>query len=146
METKNVKRSGWGRWRTVRAYLSLWVYARCRQRVRSLWFISVGMVFGLLIPAMSIYGDTNRTLAEGEEIRSIAELPGNPLDYLATKADLANLEVRLVREMADFRNEITERVAGLPTKWEMWSATGLIMLGLFSILLGLFSLYRQGRT
>ena len=104
------------------------------------------MVFGLLIPAMSIYGDTNRTLAEGEEVRSIAELPGNPLDYLATKADLANLEVRLVREMADFRNEITERVAGLPTKWEMWSATGLIMLGLFSILLGLFSLYRQGRT
>ena len=150
MENKNVKRSGWGRWRAVRVYLSLWVYARCRQRVRSLWFISAGMVFGLLIPAMSIYGDTNRTLAEGEEIRSIAELPGNPLDYLATKADLANLEVRFTKEIADLRteikaevadlrNEIIRRTAGLPTAWQMWSATALILLGLFS-------LYWQGRT
>ena len=161
MKTKNVKRSGWGRWRTVRAYLSLWVYARCRQRVRSLWFIPIGMVFGLLIPAMSIYGDTNRTLAEGEEVRSIAELPGNPLDYLATKADLANLEVRFTKEIADLRteikaevadlraeirtevadlrNEIIRRTAGLPTAWQMWSATALILLGLFS-------LYWQGRT
>ena len=157
MKTKNIKRSGWGRWRIIRADLGLWVYACCRQWMRSFRIISIGTAFGLLLPIVPTYGETNHTLGISQEVSSIAELPGNPLDYLATKADLANLELRFAKEIADLRteikaevadlrNEIIQRTAGLPTAWQMWSAAALILLGLFSVLLGLLSLYRQGRT
>ena len=170
MKIKNLNPSGWVQWKAICAYLSSWSYA-CSSR----WMHPYRSIFLSLALCLSssfalAQENTNHTLAAGEAVKALAELPGNPLAHLATKADLANLErrfvslekrfvdlerrfnnleVRLIREMADFKTEVTteiiQRTAGLPNTWNMWSATALLLLGMLFILVGMFVLYRQGQ-
>ena len=149
MKKKNRKLSGWVRRKADRAYLRLWNHTRTRQWMHPCRIISLSLALCLLSSFALAQEDTNHTLAASEAVNALAELPGNPFAHLATKADLANLEVRLAREIADLRTEvkteIIQRTAGLPNRWDMWLATAVLLLGMLSILVSLFVLYRQGR-
>ena len=103
MKKKTLKPSGWVWRKADRAYLRLWNYTRARQWMHPCRIISLSLALCFLSSFALAQEDTNQTLVASEaKYRNaegicgwIAELPGNPLAYLATKADLAKLERRL---------------------------------------------------
>ena len=68
------------------------------------------------------------TMATDTNTERIARLEG-AYEHLATKADLAQLELRLTQEMAQVESRMAQQIAQVETRmtWRMIGAAGVII-------------------